>query len=79
VQAWSLTVPFAVLILVLRLLAAAHFQWPNPVYHALENRALWHLGFWEWIGSIAAFLFLLSAALYLPKDSVISVCEEIER
>jgi hypothetical protein len=68
VPAWSLTVPLALLILVLRLLAAAHFQWPNPIYRAMENRSLWHLGFWEWIGSGAAFLFLLGAALYLPKD-----------
>lgn len=71
VQAWSFTVPPAILILVLRVLAAAHFQWPNPVYRAMENRSLWHLGFWEWIGSIAAFLFLLSAAVYLPTDSII--------
>lgn len=66
-RAWSLTVPPAVLILVLRPLAAGYFQWPNPVYRAMENRSLWHLGFWEWIGSMAAFLFLLAAGVYLPK------------
>lgn len=66
--AWSVTVPPALLIVVLRVLAAVHLQWANPVYRIVENRALWHLGFWEWIGSIAAFLFLLNAALYLPKD-----------
>jgi len=65
--AWSLIVPPALLVLVLRLLAAAHFQWSNPVYRAIENRSLWQLGFWEWIGSIAVFLFLLCAALFLPE------------
>ena len=65
--AWSLIVPPALLVLVLRLLAAAHFQRSNPVYRAIENRSLWHLGFWEWIGSTAVFLFLLGAALFLPE------------
>jgi hypothetical protein len=64
---WSLIVPPALLILVLRLLAAAHFQWSNPIYQAIENRAFWHLGFWEWIGSTAVFLFLTTAALFLPE------------
>jgi hypothetical protein len=71
VRAWSFTVPPAILILVLRLLAAAHFQWPNPIYRGMQNRSLWHLGFWEWIGSIAAFLFLHSAAVCLPTDSTV--------
>ncbi|HEY6421506.1 MAG TPA: hypothetical protein VIX59_21115 [Candidatus Binataceae bacterium] len=66
--AWSLIVPPALLVIVLRLLAAAHFQWSNPVYRAIENRWLWHLGFWEWIGSIAVFLFMLVAALFLPEN-----------
>ena len=66
--AWSLIVPPALLVVVLRLLTAAHFQWLNPVYQAIENRSLWHLGFWEWIGSIAVFLFLLGAAMFLPEN-----------
>jgi hypothetical protein len=66
--AWSLTVPPALLVIVLRLLTAAHFQWSDPVYQAIENRSLWHLGFWEWIGSIAVFLFLLGAAVFLPEN-----------
>jgi hypothetical protein len=67
--AWTLIVPPAILVLVLRLLAAAHFQWSNPVYRAIENHSLWHLGFWEWIGSIAVFLFLLAAAMVLSENS----------
>ena len=66
--AWSLIVPPALSILLLRLLAAAHFRWSNPLYRAIENRSFWHLGLWEWIGSAAVFLFLLAGALFLPDD-----------
>jgi hypothetical protein len=66
--AWSLTVPPALVVVVLRLLTADHFQWSNPVYQAIENRSLWHVRFWEWIGSIAVFLFLLGAAVFLREN-----------
>jgi len=61
-------VPRALLVIALRLLAGAHFQWSNPVYRALENRSLWHLGFWEWIISGAVFSFLYAATLFLPEN-----------
>jgi hypothetical protein len=38
-----------------------------PVYELLRHSPLWKLAFWEWTGSIAVFLFLLSAAVFLPK------------
>ena len=67
--AWSLIVPPALLVVVLRLLAAARFQSSNAVYLVIEKRSLWHLGFWEWIGSTAVFLFILSAALFLTESA----------
>ncbi|HTW87518.1 MAG TPA: DUF998 domain-containing protein [Candidatus Binataceae bacterium] len=66
---WSLLTLPALSIAILRLVAGARFQLSNPVYRALENRSLWHLGFWEWIGSAAIFLFLLSAVLFLPEHA----------
>ena len=66
--AWSLIVLPALAILALRVLAAIHFRWASPIYRTIENRALWHLGFWEWIGSAAVFLFLMSAAFFLPDN-----------
>lgn len=66
---WSLLTLPAILIALLRVAAGARLEWPNPLYQALENRSLWHLGFWEWIGSAAVFLFLLSAALFLPESA----------
>jgi hypothetical protein len=65
---WSLIVPPALIVIVLRLLAAAHFRWSNQLYRTIENRSFWHLGFWEWIGSIAVFLFLFAAVLLLPEN-----------
>lgn len=65
---WSLIVPPALIIIVLRLLAAAHFRWSNPLYRTIESRSFWQLGFWEWIGSIAVFLFMLAALLLLPEN-----------
>jgi hypothetical protein len=53
--AWSLIVPPAFLVVALRLLTGAHLRWSNPIYRLLENRSLWHLGFWEWIISGAVF------------------------
>ncbi|HEY6393915.1 MAG TPA: hypothetical protein VIX12_00785 [Candidatus Binataceae bacterium] len=65
--AWGLLTLPAILVVAMRVLAHARLQWSNPVYRALENRALWQLGFWEWLGSAAVFLFLLSSALLLPE------------
>jgi hypothetical protein len=37
-------------------------------YQPLRLSPLWHLAFWEWIGSAAVFFFLVSAAWLLPND-----------
>jgi chromate transport protein ChrA len=47
----------------------AHFTWSMAVYHALKNSVAWHLAFWEWVGSAAVFLFLISSALFLPEHA----------
>jgi hypothetical protein len=64
---WSFVTLPALSVVGLRAAAAAHLGWSNPLYQKLENRALWHLGLWEWLGSAAVFLFLFSAALFLPE------------
>lgn len=40
-----------------------------PWSYLLKNALFWHLAFWEWIGSAAVFLFLLSSALFLPEQT----------
>jgi hypothetical protein len=49
-------------------IVGAHLLWS---YHIdqLKNSFFWHLAFWEWIGSAAVFLFLLSSAIFLPQQS----------
>jgi hypothetical protein len=64
---WSIVTLPALSVVVLRVAAGAHLDWSNPLYQKLENRALWPLGLWEWLGSAGVFLFLLSAALFLPE------------
>jgi hypothetical protein len=48
---------------------SAHLPWSNQIQPTLQRSLFWHLAFWEWIGSWAVFLFLLSSALYLPEQS----------
>ncbi|MBV8054362.1 MAG: hypothetical protein JOZ29_08315 [Deltaproteobacteria bacterium] len=64
--AWSLLLIPAIVVAALRLLAYVARGSSSGLFRAIENRSLWHLGFWEWIGSGAVFLFLLSSALFLP-------------
>ena len=65
---WSLIALPALSIALLRAAVGAHIDWSKPIYRKLEDRALWHLAFWEWLGSAAMFLFLLTAVLYLPES-----------
>jgi hypothetical protein len=52
------------------LLLAARSQHSSmaPVYHVLNNAGFWHLGFWEWVGASAVYLFLLVSVLLLPDE-----------
>jgi hypothetical protein len=53
----------------LSLATYAHFAWSTAIDNALKNSIAWHLAFWEWVGSAAVFLFLLSSALFLPENT----------
>ncbi len=66
VIAWTLITLPLLLVVILGAAAAAHLHWSNPIYQLLRSRDLWRLGFWEWLGSAAVYLFLASAALFLP-------------
>jgi hypothetical protein len=37
-----------------------------PVKASLRHTVLWHLGFWEWVGSAAVFIFLALSVWWLP-------------
>jgi hypothetical protein len=46
--------------------------WRLAIMKAMRHSVFWHLGFWEWAGSAAIFLFLVSAAWLLPGAEVSS-------
>lgn len=66
---WNLLTLPAVPIFLTWLVIRIYLKHSGPTHHALANSALWHLGFWEWIGSALIFLFLVSAASFLPETN----------
>jgi hypothetical protein len=67
---WSLVtlLPLAGIFLseCLLVLARLHPAWAMPIRTALRNSVFWHLGFWEWSGSAAVFVFLCAAVFLIP-------------
>jgi hypothetical protein len=49
-------------------------SWTIPIHNALRHSVFWHLGFWEWLGSAAIFVFLCAAVLLTPSkaNSIVS-------
>jgi hypothetical protein len=64
---WSVITWPAIILLPLRLIIGAHFQVLEPFTRSLKQSAVWHLGFWEWIGSVVVIMFLIVSAWFLPK------------
>ena len=65
---WSLITGPAIVLFILRLVIAARFQVLEPLTRSLKQSPIWHLGFWEWIGSVAVIVFLVVSAWLLPAD-----------
>ena len=40
--------------------------WAAPIKRTLRHSVFWHLGFWEWTGAAAVFLFLCTTLLLTP-------------
>lgn len=51
----------------LLLLTQHHFAWATSVRRMFRHTVFWHLGFWEWSGAVAVFLFLCAAVLFMPS------------
>ncbi|PWT85624.1 MAG: hypothetical protein C5B58_02790 [Acidobacteria bacterium] len=43
--------------------------WAVPIRNALRDSVFWHLGFWEWFGSVAVFVFLGAAVFLTPPQA----------
>lgn len=50
----------------LLLLAQRKSAWAMPIRTALRRSVFWHLGFWEWLGAAAVFVFLCAAVFLIP-------------
>src|SRR6266581_8454108 len=55
----------------LLLLTRLEPSWAMPIRGALRHSMLWHLGFWEWTGATAVFVFLC-AAVFLTQPNATS-------
>jgi hypothetical protein len=42
--------------------------WATPIRNALRHSVFWHLGFWEWTGAAAVFVFLSAAVFLSPSN-----------
>jgi hypothetical protein len=47
--------------------------WTIPIRNTLRHSIFWHLGFWEWLGSAAVFIFLC-AAVFFTSEPTSSTC-----
>src|ERR1700756_5694580 len=45
----------------LLVLTRLNVSWAIPIRGALRHSVFWHLGFWEWTGAVAVFVFLCAA------------------
>lgn len=43
--------------------------WAIPIRSFLRHSVFWHLGFWEWSGSAAVFVFLCAAVFLTPSQT----------
>jgi len=70
---WSLTtlVPLGGLFCseCLLLLTRLEPSWAAPIRGALRHSVFWHLGFWEWTGAAAVFVFLCAAVFLSPPTN----------
>jgi hypothetical protein len=50
-------------------------SWAIPIRSGLRHSVFWHLGFWEWTGAVAVFVFL-SAAVFLTPPRIALSCAD---
>ena len=74
---WSLTtfVPLAGLLCSECLLLLTRLEpcWAAPIRGVLRHSVLWHLGFWEWTGAAAVFLFFCAGVFLTPPNGIPAV------
>ena len=66
---WSLTLLPALLVLMGWLALRTRPQWLEPIKQLLAGTAVWHVGFWEWIGSGIVWVILAGSVWLLPEHA----------
>jgi hypothetical protein len=63
----------------LLLLTRLKLSWAIPIRSALRHSVFWHLGFWEWSGAVAVFVFLCAAVFLTPPRMNLSHVDSFNR
>ena len=63
----------------LLLLTRLEPSWATPICSALRHSVFWHLGFWEWTGAVAVFLFLCAAVFLTPRRATLPYVDPFDR
>jgi hypothetical protein len=51
--------------------------WGISIRSVLRHSIFWHLGFWEWLGSVAVFLFLCAAVFLMPAPGKVAMAKAV--
>ena len=73
--AWIILLPFgcAAIIGTLQLLGQQADQaWAEQTRQSFRHTAMWHLAFWEWVGSVLFFMFMMVTVLLLPERDTVN-------
>jgi ABC-type Fe3+ transport system permease subunit len=62
----------------LLLLTRLESSWATPIHSALRHSVFWHLGFWEWTGAVAVFLFLCAAVFLTPRRATLPYVDSVQ-
>ena len=63
----------------LLLLTRLEPSWATRIHSALRHSVFWHLGFWEWTGAVAVFLFLCAAVFLTPRRATLPYVDPFDR
>src|SRR5215469_8730886 len=63
----------------LLVLARLNLSWAIPIRGAMRHSVFWHLGFWEWTGAVAVFVFLCAGVFLTPARMVLSPVDSLNR
>jgi hypothetical protein len=60
-------------------LTRLNVSWAIPIRGALRHSMFWHLGFWEWTGAVAVFVFLCAAVFLISPRMILSHVDSLNR